>query len=90
MSSQHRDPGMTIRPPAELKAAAQTALGDREMRAFVVACLAALVADPDRFLAGLDAYWPEKKVRGRPRKAASDPSPADDTAVPPDSTTLSA
>ncbi|MEU6965109.1 hypothetical protein [Streptomyces chrestomyceticus] len=73
MSSQHRDPAMTVRPPAALKAAAETALGDREMRAFVVACLAALVADPDRFLAQLDEHWPEEKPRGRPRRTPGGP-----------------
>ncbi|MHA4818768.1 hypothetical protein ACXZ65_30975 [Streptomyces aculeolatus] len=42
------------------------------MRAFVVACLAALVADPDRFLAQLDSHWPEQKPRGRPRRTPED------------------
>lgn len=68
MSSQHRDPALTIRPPAELKAAAQTALAGREMRGFVVACLSALVSDPQGFLAQLEGHWPEKKPRGRPRQ----------------------
>ncbi|MFJ8677529.1 hypothetical protein [Streptomyces sp. NPDC093589] len=48
-------------------------LGEREleMRAFVVASLSALVADPDRFLEALGEHWPEKKPRGRPPRAAT-------------------
>ncbi|MEV7684048.1 hypothetical protein AB0O64_36765 [Streptomyces sp. NPDC088341] len=83
MSSQHRDPALTVRPPASLKEAALAALSDRdlEVQAFVVACFNALVADPDRVLGELAGYWPEKKPRGRPRKAApatpaADPSSA--------------
>ncbi|MFI8932550.1 hypothetical protein ACIG3E_33420 [Streptomyces sp. NPDC053474] len=68
MSSQHREPAMTVRPPAHLKAAAQAALGGREMTAFVVACLTALVANPADFLAQLDQHWPKEKPRGRPRR----------------------
>lgn len=71
MSSQHRNPPLTIRPPSELKTRATTALGDREMQAFVVACLTALVDDPDGFLARLEDHWPPETPRGRPRKAAT-------------------
>jgi hypothetical protein len=38
------------------------------MQAFVVACLTALVADPDGFLVQLAGHWPEEKPRGRPRR----------------------
>ncbi|MFI6771171.1 hypothetical protein [Streptomyces sp. NPDC050355] len=74
MSSQHRDPPLTVRPPADLKAEAQAALAarDLEVRAFVVACLNALVADPDQFLSELGTHWPERKPRGRPPKATSE------------------
>ncbi len=69
MSSQHADAALTVRPPADVKGAAQEALAvrDREMRAFVVACLTALAADPDRLLDLLGPYWPARKRRGRPR-----------------------
>jgi hypothetical protein len=82
MSSQHRDPGLTVRPPADLKAAAQDALRarGRETRGFVVACLAALVADPDAFLDQLTEHWPADKPRGRPRRPA--PPPASTTQDP--------
>ncbi|MGP3990800.1 hypothetical protein [Streptomyces sp. 3N207] len=72
MSSQHRDPALTVRPPADLKEAAQSALSARdiEIRAFVVACLKALVANPDQFLKVLTGHWPEKKPRGRPRRSS--------------------
>jgi hypothetical protein len=72
MSSQHRDPALTVRPPADLKAAAQEALRGREMQAFVVACLTALTADPDGFLARLEDHWPARKPLGRPRRSAAD------------------
>ncbi|MER6187749.1 hypothetical protein [Streptomyces sp. NPDC001652] len=76
---RHRDPsGLTVRPGAELKQQATDALNDRdrEMRAFVVACLNALVADPDAFLERLNEHWPAEKPRGRPRKPTpSQPAP---------------
>lgn len=71
MVSRHREPGLTVRPPADLKARASTALSDRgkEMQAFITACLRALDADPDGFLAVLTEHWPAPKPRGRPRKS---------------------
>ncbi|GHE51097.1 hypothetical protein [Streptomyces capitiformicae] len=70
---RHRDPGLTVRPGADLKQQATQALSDRdrEMQGFVVACLTALVADPDGFLERLAEHWPAEKPRGRPRKATS-------------------
>ncbi|MGW7260724.1 hypothetical protein [Streptomyces sp. NPDC054834] len=78
MSSQHRDPPLTVRPPATLKADAQKELTDRdrEMKAFVVACLNALVADPDSFLNLLNEHWPAETPRGRPRKSPEPQPPA--------------
>ncbi|WIX85837.1 hypothetical protein [Amycolatopsis sp. DG1A-15b] len=63
MPSKHRDPALTVRPPKDLKDDAQAVLSGRklEMRAFVVACLTALVKDPERFLAALKPHWPDKK-----------------------------
>ncbi|WP_070017058.1 hypothetical protein [Streptomyces nanshensis] len=82
-TSQHKDPQLNVRPPAELKAQAVAALGerDREVRAFIVACLAALVADPDRFLAQLSGHWPEKKPYGKPRRSPAQETPEGDPAT---------
>lgn len=68
MSSRHADPALTVRPPAELTAKAKQLLGSRsrQMRGFITACLAALNANPDAFLAQLAEYWPAEKPRGRP------------------------
>lgn len=67
---KHVDPPLTVRPPAELKQAAQQLLAGRglQMRAFVVACLTALKKDPDQFLADLKPHWPAPKPHrgGRP------------------------
>lgn len=79
MSSQHRDPALTIRPPADLRQAAARELNERnlEVQAFVVACFKALVADPEKFLEDLTAHWPDKKPRGRPRKTDQTSTAAD-------------
>ncbi|MFE3280060.1 hypothetical protein [Nocardia sp. NPDC059239] len=37
-----------------------------ETKAFLVACMEALAADPDAFLALLTPYWPAPAPRGRP------------------------
>jgi hypothetical protein len=73
-SSRHADPALTVRPPAQVKADAQTVLRERglEMRAFVTACLAALAADPDQTLKQLTPHWPEDKPKGRPRRPRAD------------------
>ena len=70
MGSQHADPALTVRPPAEVKAAAQAILDQRdlELRAFITACLSAIAAEPDRMLTLLAEYWPQAKRRGRPRR----------------------
>ncbi|MFJ3310268.1 hypothetical protein ACIPSA_46210 [Streptomyces sp. NPDC086549] len=86
MSSQHRDPPLTVRPPATLKADAQKELTNRgrEMKAFIVACLNALVADPDGFLNLLNEHWPAETPRGRPRKTAEpEPSAHSQRSAPP-------
>ncbi|MEU0947528.1 hypothetical protein ABZ379_33240 [Streptomyces canus] len=78
---RHRDPVLNVRPEATLKAQATQALSerDREMQGFVVACLNALVAEPDGFLERLKEHWPAEKPRGRPRKSASPPADGDKT-----------
>jgi hypothetical protein len=72
MGSQHADPALTVRPPAEVKDRADAVLKERglEMRGFVVACLAALADDPDALLAHLGKHWPAEKPRGRPRRSS--------------------
>lgn len=70
MGSQHAEPeALTVRPGAEVKAAASRVLSERdlEMRAAIVACLTALAADPDGFVATLAPHWPPPKPRGRAR-----------------------
>lgn len=79
-TSHHTDPQLNVRPPAELLEQAKEVLSSRghEIRAFVVACMRALNADPDAFLALLGEHWPEPKPRGRPRRQATAPDqPAD-------------
>lgn len=70
MPSEHREPALTVRPPADLKRDTQVELAGRglQMRAFVVACLTALKADPEWFLAVLKPHWPDPKPHrgGRP------------------------
>ncbi|TSE01607.1 hypothetical protein FOS14_03490 [Skermania sp. ID1734] len=71
MSSQHADPALTVRVPAEIKRRAHGELmaRDLELRGFVEACLSAFAEDPDRFLTELSPHWPARKPRGRPAKA---------------------
>ncbi len=71
MSNEHRDPALTVRPPAEVLAAARVVLDERqlEIRGFVSACLSALAEDPAGFLARLEGRWPPVKPRGRPRSS---------------------
>jgi hypothetical protein len=80
VNSQHAEPeGLTVRPGAEVKAAASKVLAAREleMRGFIVACLAALAADPDGLLAMLAPHWPPPKPRGRPRGQRRQADPED-------------
>jgi hypothetical protein len=83
VGSQHADPALTVRPPAEVKAQAEEILKAQgvQMRAFVVACLKALAADPEAFLAGLAGHWPAPKGRGRPPRNST-PEPAAEEAPP--------
>jgi hypothetical protein len=75
MGSQHADPALTVRPPAKVKTSAEEVLEARglEMRAFVVACLATLAAEPDVLLDLIGKRWPEPKPRGRPRPSVMEP-----------------
>lgn len=68
MPSQHANPGLTVRPPVEVKDAAQAVLTERgkEMQGFVTACLATLAAEPDRLLRLVGRHWPPPRRRGRP------------------------
>lgn len=69
---RHVDPKLTIRPTEELRRAALDLLKQRGLTAqdFMIACLSALVADPDRQIEAVASHWPEPKTRGRPRKRA--------------------
>ncbi|MFG1913081.1 hypothetical protein [Kribbella sp. NPDC048928] len=79
MGSQHADPALTVRAPADVKGRATEVLQARglEMRGFVVACLTALAADPDALLNQIEPHWPAEKPRGRPRR---EPAPPDRSA----------
>lgn len=72
MSNRHKDRALTFRPPEEVRAPAQDALTERgrEIGAFLTACLDALAANPDGFLAQLAPHWPDPKPRGRPPRDA--------------------
>jgi len=78
MPSKHADPSLGVRAPAELRAKALAALGDRgkELQAFITACLTAVTENPEQVLADLDKYWPPRKEKGR---AAPEPEPAPTT-----------
>jgi hypothetical protein len=73
VSSQHADPAMTVRPPADVREKAVNLLArrQREMQAFIVACLGAFNADPDGFLEVVLPHWPAPKPLGRPTKKLS-------------------
>ena len=76
--SQHAEPAMTVRVPTGLKDDARQTLSGRglELRAFIVACLAALRAHPEAVLAVVEPYWPDPKVRGRPRRGEQPAPPS--------------
>ncbi|WP_216216881.1 hypothetical protein [Amycolatopsis aidingensis] len=76
MPSEHAEPALTVRAPAELKSAAQDVLNDRglEMRSFIVACLTGLREDPDGLLDVLARHWPAPKPRRGGRPPRSSPS----------------
>jgi hypothetical protein len=73
MASQHADPPLTVRPPADALASAQAVLTEHDlaMRGFISACLNALAADPEGFLHSLDGHWPPEKPRGRPKTSST-------------------
>lgn len=70
---RHKNPGMTVRPPAEAKTAAQAVLDEHglQLKAFVTACLLALTDKPEEMLQLLMRYWPPQEPVGRPRKDAT-------------------
>lgn len=76
MVSRHANPALTTRPDRALRDAALNVLEqrNRQVEAFIAACLATLVADPDGFLATLDPQWPPPRPRGRPRKQEAPPT----------------
>lgn len=69
MGSRHRDTAaVTARIPGRLRDDANGAIQarGRTLKDFVVACLRALVADPESILHVLAPHWPEQQRRGRP------------------------
>jgi hypothetical protein len=63
-------PDLFVRGPVPERDDVQALLHARKLqvKGFVIACMRALLADPDRFLAQLNQYWPEKRRAGRPPK----------------------
>lgn len=72
MSSRHKNPSVSFRPPPEIKDDAKAELDarDLELAAFLTASLAALAADPDGLLKILNPHWPPPSPRGRPPRQA--------------------
>lgn len=70
MSDRHRDPGVTARPPQEVKDAATNALAAQgwTVSDAVIAALAWIISDPASALAQLSPHRPPPKKTGRPRK----------------------
>ena len=67
-SGPHNLKSKAFRPEIDEYTDAQQALDGRKMDDFLRACLRALRADPEVFLASLEAHWPPPRPRGRPRK----------------------
>lgn len=69
-ADRHANPKLTVRAPEQLRQAILDPLKQRGLTAqdFMIACLAALVADPDRQIEAVAPHWPEPKPKGRPRK----------------------
>lgn len=80
MPSQHANPQLNVRPPAEDLQPAKRILSGRgrEISGFVIACLRALRADPDGFLGVLEQHWPSAAPRGSRRPRAADTAIHDD------------
>lgn len=75
MTSKHRDPALTVRPPQALQERTKNLLAAHglETKAFVVACMRALDDEPGTFLAQLAPHWPAPAPRGRPWPETSAP-----------------
>lgn len=69
--SATRSDSVFVPGPVPGKTAAQQTLRaeGRSFKAFVIACVHALLSDPQRFLSTLDGHWPEEGKPGRPQKA---------------------
>jgi hypothetical protein len=74
VADRHIDPTVTVRPAAGDKAAATEALRARgwTIQAYLLACIAELLAEPDRRVAEVESYRPPSKPIGRPRRSVSD------------------
>lgn len=63
-------PALYVKAPVPEKLAAQEILRvrNRQLKGYVRACLAALIANPDQEIGRLEKHWPEEKHAGRPPK----------------------
>lgn len=75
---RHRDPTVTVRPSKQVKTQASAVLGEHNLtiQAYLLACLAELLADPERRLREIGPYVPPPKPTGRPPKRHADEKPA--------------
>lgn len=67
---RHENPGVLARPAKTLKEQAKRVLAEQgwTMNEFLIACLAALVRNPQGMLRRLGAHRPPRR-RGRPRRS---------------------
>lgn len=71
---RHQGRRLTVRPPEDVRAAAQAVIDKRKgwtMNDFIASCLNALSQVPDSILASLEPYKIETP-KGRPRKAVTE------------------
>jgi hypothetical protein len=73
---RHRDPTVTVRPTEQTKDAVIQLLAEHglTLQVFVLACLAELLAEPERRLREVGPYVPEPKKKGRPPKPEAEPA----------------
>lgn len=74
MSSQHRDPALTIRPPADVVARAREVLAEHgwELKEWATAALTDLGERPAEVLAELTPHRPPAAPRGRPPRTPAE------------------
>ena len=67
---RHRDPTVTTRPTKQVKEQAEAVLDKHNLtiQAYLLACIAELLADPERRVREVQPYVPPPKPIGRPPK----------------------